>query len=457
MSDNRSSIAVVRPAGLDLEERIDRERDLIRKSYAPGVTEDEFGMFLASAKHLGLDPVLREIWAIPGYKLKDGGQSAAIIMPSINGLRKLADLTGLVAATEGPFFCGPDGKWQEMWLNTEPPAAAKFVIWRKDRTLPIQAIATFKNRAKRNQYGLMGKWKETPDEMLGINAERMAWKLSGLVNNNPRPVAYDDEGNALNPRAVAMARLHAVGAEKGLSHEQMRTVAEQFAPESDSMVDMEAEDLHQAADLIEAVGASALPDEEAAKAREAFVQRIFAAEKASNKKAYWESLQADANGISGGWELMIEWAPSEPYARRLVEVAKQKHGLSQQAAGAAFQAWQDRHQTRAEAAAPNVPAPAQGNLMPEPAAAEPAPEPKILSWGMFWRLVGQRGYDLASFEAIVGRPVASFGNDCDAAMSALNAAEAATEGVVASDPDEATEATFSEVGDEPGDFDGIEL
>jgi hypothetical protein len=253
---SKGTIEVAAPAPVDREDY----EDLVRRAYAPGVSDLDFERLLAESEHRGLSPVSGEIYAIPGFgKDEYGRDRPAIITPSIHGYRKLANASGLIDGTEGPFFCGPDGSWVDVWLDEKcPPRAAKFVVHRRDRSLPITAVVTWQERAGRNAKGeLKPVWTTMPAQMLGKVAESDAYKRAGLLG------AHSVDREDSEARRKAYGRLHAVAVAQGLSHDQARAVVAQLVPGMESLTDEEVDidDIHDAASLIEAIGEEAVPDE----------------------------------------------------------------------------------------------------------------------------------------------------------------------------------------------------
>lgn len=134
----------------------------------------ELAVFLHYCQRTGLDPFARQI-----YMIERGGRYT--IQSSIDGLRIVAQRSNEYAGQAGPFWCGADGVWTDVWLQTTPPTAAKVGVMRKGFTEVLWAVAKFESYNANSPI-----WKKMPDLMIAKCAEALALRkafpndLSGI-------------------------------------------------------------------------------------------------------------------------------------------------------------------------------------------------------------------------------------------------------------------------------------
>ena len=161
----------------------DKQIAALKQVGLENVPKPELAVFLHYCQRTGLDPFARQI-----YMIARAGKYT--IQASIDGLRIVAQRSNEYAGQTPTYWCGTDGVWKDVWLESTPPVAAKVGVYRKGFSEALWAIAKFESYAVAYNGKVSGLWAKMPDLMIAKCAEALALRkafpqdLSGIYTND---------------------------------------------------------------------------------------------------------------------------------------------------------------------------------------------------------------------------------------------------------------------------------
>jgi phage recombination protein Bet len=183
---------------------------VLKEQIAPGASDAELDLFATVCKRTRLDPFAKQIWSIQRRrKEKDarGNESwrpYQVIQIGVHGLRLIAQRSREYGGQRGPLFSADGVTWTEVWLDKEPPKAAKVGVLRKGFPEPVWSVAVWDRAVQKDSNNRpMALWATRGPEQLALAAERDALRRVFPIETAEVEVVVDDaEQQRLSQRYV---------------------------------------------------------------------------------------------------------------------------------------------------------------------------------------------------------------------------------------------------------------
>ena len=205
--------ALVERQNIPLAQEYSREQvDLIKSTVAAGCTDLELALFMEVARASGLNPMLKQIYAI---RRKVGREDKMTIQTGIDGYRLIASRTGTHLGTTDPQFGPLDKDGYPEWARVVARRLVQGHVAEFPATARWSEYAQTKNEWKNGQSTgnktVSDMWARMPHTMLGKCAESLALRkafpaeLSGVYSDVEMQQA-DSEAPVQQARSVDVTR-----------------------------------------------------------------------------------------------------------------------------------------------------------------------------------------------------------------------------------------------------------
>jgi len=164
---------------------------VLKTTICRGASDAELGLFVATCKHTGLDPFMKQIHAVfrntnVGTRDKPDWQPVMTIQIGIDGYRLIADRTGLTEGMDGPFWSENGKDWDDVPVGAVQ--FAKVSIWRKGIPRAFTAVCRWDAYYQKNHM-----WDTMGPEQLAKCAEALALRRAFPAEMAALPMAMEAE------------------------------------------------------------------------------------------------------------------------------------------------------------------------------------------------------------------------------------------------------------------------
>lgn len=202
---NNNQIRAIAPTSneLDLTQVTKWNRhqiDLLKSQIAKDCSDAELALFGEVCDRTGLNPFLKQIYAISRNDKESGGKKMSI-QTGIDGFRLIAERTGVYAGSDEALFDEGLNLYEHLKSDRGAPKTAKVTVWKmvQGQRCPFTAVAAWDEYVQTNRYGSPNSmWSKMPHNQLGKVAEAAALRkafpaeTSGLSMGEPPQINQYD-------------------------------------------------------------------------------------------------------------------------------------------------------------------------------------------------------------------------------------------------------------------------
>lgn len=168
--------------------------ETLKTTICKGATDSELKLFIATCKHTGLDPFMRQIHAVKRWDSNEKREVMAIQV-GIDGYRLTARRTGEMQGMDGPYWTYDGETWVELPREGATPLAARVIVYRKGSERGYPAIARWSAYVQTTREGKPNSmWTRMGPEQLAKCAEALALRRAfpAELAALPQHVEYDE-------------------------------------------------------------------------------------------------------------------------------------------------------------------------------------------------------------------------------------------------------------------------
>jgi len=168
-----TALTVTKPTGREVVFTAAQEA-IVREMMLPGLDQLQADYFLEVCRVRRLNPLAKQIHPVIHMVKKKGSnerEPRLTIITGVDGFRLNSSRSGEYEGQTSPEWCGDDSIWRDVWLEDEPPKAARVGVYRRGFREAVYGVVTWKSYA---QY--VPRWEN--GQQVGSKLSEM-WDRSG--------------------------------------------------------------------------------------------------------------------------------------------------------------------------------------------------------------------------------------------------------------------------------------